>query len=53
MAGCCNGNIYIPEAFNECCTLEMQIAWLGAKYTELDGRVTALEEEIEPADDSE
>lgn len=44
MAGCCKGDIYIPKVFSECCTLEMQIKWLGAKYTELDERVTALEE---------
>lgn len=44
MAGCCRGDIYIPKVFSECCTLEMQIRWLGAKYTELDERVTALEE---------
>lgn len=44
MAGCCRGDIYIPKVFSECNTLEMQIAWLGAKYTELDERVTALEE---------
>lgn len=53
MAGCCNGNIYIPEVFNECNTLEMQIAWLGKKYTELDERVTDLEEENESEEASE
>lgn len=53
MAGCCRGNIYIPTAFEECNTIEMQIAWLGKKYTELEERVEALKEENEPADDSE
>ena len=49
----CIPNIYIPEAFEEACTLEMQIAWLGKKYKELDDRVTALEEENESEEASE
>lgn len=53
MAGCCKGNIYIPTAFEECNTIEMQIAWLGKKYAELEERVAALEGENAPADDSE
>ena len=49
----CIPNVYIPSSFEECNTLEMQIAWLGKKYEELDERVTALEEENESEEASE
>lgn len=49
----CIPNVYIPEAFEECTTIEMQIMFLGKKYKELDERVTALEEENESEEASE
>ena len=49
----CIPNVYIPEVFNECTTVEMQIMYLANKVADLEERVEALEGSDEAEEASE